>query len=183
MVCDPARLTDTKVKAAAAGAKVVLTLSDQGTGSLIDQAQGKSDVFKTVARENDDIAAILYTSGTTGRSKGAMLTHQNLASNALTLHKIWQWREGDVLLHALPIFHVHGLFVALHCIFLTGGMTIFLKNIRCRCCDETPAPVHGPDWRANFLYTPAGQPEFWQRTLRKHAVVHGRVRASAGRDF
>jgi malonyl-CoA/methylmalonyl-CoA synthetase len=128
VVCDPARLTDTKVKAAAAGAKVVLTLSDQGTGSLIDQAQGKSDTFETVAREKDDIAAILYTSGTTGRSKGAMLTHQNLASNALTLHKIWQWREGDVLLHALPIFHVHGLFVALHCIFLTGGMTIFLKK-------------------------------------------------------
>jgi malonyl-CoA/methylmalonyl-CoA synthetase len=128
VVCDPERLTDTKVKAAAAGAKVVLTLSDQGTGSLVNQAQGKPDKFETVARDKDDIAAILYTSGTTGRSKGAMLTHQNLSSNALTLHKIWQWREGDVLLHALPIFHVHGLFVALHCIFLTGGMTIFLKK-------------------------------------------------------
>ncbi len=155
VVCDPARLTYTKVKAAAAGAKVVLTLSDQGTGSLIDQAQGKSDIFETVAREKDDIAAILYTSGTTGRSKGAMLTHQNLASNALTLHKIWQWREGDVLLHALPIFHVHGLFVALHCIFLTGGMTIFLKKF-----DVDAVMKHLP--QATVL---TGVPTFYTRLL------------------
>jgi malonyl-CoA/methylmalonyl-CoA synthetase len=128
VVCDPERQVDIKVKAAAAGAKVVLTLDENGQGSLVDQAASHSDSFNIVPRAADDIAAILYTSGTTGRSKGAMLTHDNLSSNALTLERIWQWREGDVLLHALPIFHVHGLFVALHCIFLVGGKSIFLSK-------------------------------------------------------
>ncbi|MGI9326127.1 MAG: AMP-binding protein [Pseudomonadales bacterium] len=78
-----------------------------------------------VARSSDDIAAILYTSGTTGRSKGAMLTHGNLSTNAHTLLSLWGWQEDDVLLHALPIFHVHGLFVALHCALLGGSTTVF----------------------------------------------------------
>ncbi|NOZ43458.1 MAG: AMP-binding protein [Alphaproteobacteria bacterium] len=77
----------------------------------------------------DDLAAILYTSGTTGRSKGAMLSHGNLASNALTLGKIWQWQQDDILLHALPIFHVHGLFVALHCALLGGSSVWFLPRL------------------------------------------------------
>jgi len=76
----------------------------------------------------DDIAAILYTSGTTGRSKGAMLSHGNLASNALTLHEIWGFEPGDVLLHALPIFHVHGLFVALNTAFLNASTILFLEK-------------------------------------------------------
>ncbi|WP_339861216.1 AMP-binding protein [Paremcibacter congregatus] len=79
--------------------------------------------------EKDDLAAILYTSGTTGRSKGAMLSHDNLASNALALHKIWHWQADDVLLHALPIFHVHGLFVALHCALLGGSTVWFLPSL------------------------------------------------------
>ena len=73
------------------------------------------------ARLADDIAAIVYTSGTTGRSKGAMLAHANLTSNALTLHAIWRFSPGDVLLHVLPIFHVHGLFVALHTAILNAS--------------------------------------------------------------
>ncbi len=77
----------------------------------------------------DDLAAILYTSGTTGRSKGAMLSHENLASNALSLHKIWHWQPDDILLHALPIFHVHGLFVALHCALLGGSSIWFLPRL------------------------------------------------------
>jgi malonyl-CoA/methylmalonyl-CoA synthetase len=81
-----------------------------------------------VACAPDDIAAILYTSGTTGRSKGAMLSHGNLSSNALTLHRLWGFQSHDVLIHALPIFHVHGLFVALHTMFLNASTTIFLKK-------------------------------------------------------
>ena len=83
--------------------------------------------FATVARGPDDLAAILYTSGTTGRSKGAMLSHDNLASNALVLKDYWRWREGDVLIHALPIYHVHGLFVALHGALLNGSTMIWHK--------------------------------------------------------
>lgn len=83
---------------------------------------------RIVARETGDVAAILYTSGTTGRSKGAMLTHGNLLSNAETLHRIWGFEPDDVLIHALPIFHVHGLFVALHTMFLNASKTIFLPK-------------------------------------------------------
>ena len=128
VVCDPAKQIDIKVKAATAGAKVVLTLDDEGVGTLTEQAASQPTTFATVARDSQDIATILYTSGTTGRSKGAMLTQENLSSNALTLERIWEWTPDDVLLHALPIFHVHGLFVVLHCIFLCGGMSIFFKK-------------------------------------------------------
>ena len=78
---------------------------------LLQRAAHCADRHETVAREADDLAAILYTSGTTGRSKGAMLTHGNLLSNAQVLKDYWGWKPGDVLVHALPIFHVHGLFV------------------------------------------------------------------------
>src|SRR6185295_17065675 len=81
--------------------------------------------FETVARGPDDLAALLYTSGTTGRSKGAMLSHDNLASNALVLKHYWRWRDGDVLIHALPIYHVHGLFVALHGALLNGSTMLW----------------------------------------------------------
>ena len=84
--------------------------------------------FATVAREPDDLAAILYTSGTTGRSKGAMLSHGNLASNALVLKDYWRWQPGDVLIHALPIYHVHGLFVALHGALLNGSTMLWHKG-------------------------------------------------------
>jgi malonyl-CoA/methylmalonyl-CoA synthetase len=81
--------------------------------------------FETVARGPDDLAAILYTSGTTGRSKGAMLSHDNLTSNALVLKDYWRWQKGDVLIHALPIYHVHGLFVALHGALLNGSTMLW----------------------------------------------------------
>ena len=84
--------------------------------------------FETVARGPDDLAAILYTSGTTGRSKGAMLSHANLASNALVLKDYWRWRQGDVLIHALPIYHVHGLFVALHGALLNGSTMLWHRS-------------------------------------------------------
>ena len=104
------------------------TLSDSGEGSLIEAARLSNDEFTCVACNSADLAAILYTSGTTGRPKGAMLSHGNLAANALTLSHLWGWREDDVLLHALPIFHVHGLFVACHCVLAVGASMIFLPG-------------------------------------------------------
>jgi malonyl-CoA/methylmalonyl-CoA synthetase len=94
---------------------------------LDDLAPEPAD-FTTVARGPDDLAAILYTSGTTGRSKGAMLSHANLASNALVLKDYWRWQAGDVLIHALPIYHVHGLFVALHGALLNGSTLLWHKG-------------------------------------------------------
>lgn len=121
IVCDPAREA---ALTPLSGSAELVTLSADGTGSLAEHAaQASTARFATVERSADDLAAICYTSGTTGRSKGAMLSHGNLASNALTLYDIWRWRPDDVLIHALPIYHVHGLFVALH-LALLGGSTI-----------------------------------------------------------
>jgi malonyl-CoA/methylmalonyl-CoA synthetase len=111
------------------GTRHVFTLDDNRTGTLLERAAVQSDRFKTVACSDDDLAAILYTSGTTGRSKGAMLTHKNLSSNALVLQKFWGWKKGDVLLHALPIFHVHGLFVAAHGALINGSKMIWLPRL------------------------------------------------------
>lgn len=108
-----------------AGVEYVFTLNDDRTGSLLDRATQQSDVHEVVFNNADDLAAILYTSGTTGRSKGAMLSHHNLLSNAQILKDYWGWQKGDVLIHALPIFHVHGLFVALHAAFLNGSTILW----------------------------------------------------------
>jgi malonyl-CoA/methylmalonyl-CoA synthetase len=108
-----------------AGVTHVLELDDNGGGSLAEGAASQRDDFTTVVRTGEDLAALLYTSGTTGRSKGAMLSHRNLASNAQVLYRYWGFRPGDVLLHMLPIFHVHGLFVATHCILMNGSPMFF----------------------------------------------------------
>jgi malonyl-CoA/methylmalonyl-CoA synthetase len=105
----------------------VLTL-DSDAGTLLDRAAEQSDGFETTASRPDDVAAIVYTSGTTGRSKGAMLSHRNLASNAITLVEQWGFTRGDVLLHALPIYHVHGLFVACHCVLLSASRMLWLPK-------------------------------------------------------
>ncbi|MEH6527100.1 MAG: malonyl-CoA synthase [Sneathiella sp.] len=128
VICDPSSLSEISKISTKAGVLEVLTLNAEGRGNLTEGAANCSFDFTTVSRASDDLAAILYTSGTTGRSKGAMLTHDNLASNALSLHKTWRFDEDDVLLHALPIFHVHGLFVALHCALLNGSKIIFLTK-------------------------------------------------------
>lgn len=119
VVCDPSRAD---AICAIAPDAAVLTLDADGRG--IDPAPAR---FETVAREADDLAAILYTSGTTGRSKGAMLSHANLSSNAEALVALWRFTGEDVLIHALPIYHVHGLFVALHCALLSGAAIRFHK--------------------------------------------------------
>lgn len=98
---------------------------EQGRHSWHENASKTLPMLEVAHRDADDLAAILYTSGTTGRSKGAMITHRNLSSNALTLHAYWGFKPGDVLLHALPIFHVHGLFVACHTALLNGSKMIF----------------------------------------------------------
>ncbi|MGE4246348.1 MAG: AMP-binding protein, partial [Parvibaculaceae bacterium] len=120
VVCDPAREEALHPIARGNGATLA-SLGSAGEGSLADLAAAASPEHATVPRAADDLAGLLYTSGTTGRSKGAMITHDNLASNILALHAIWAFRPGDVLLHALPIFHVHGLFVALGTAFLNGS--------------------------------------------------------------
>ncbi len=114
--------------ARAHGSGIVLTLGQDAGGSLIERSTGLSPAPRIAEVSADEIAVIVYTSGTTGRSKGAMLSHGNLLSNADTLHRIWGWRDGDVLLHALPIYHVHGLFIALHCALLNGSRMIFLPR-------------------------------------------------------
>ncbi len=111
-----------------AGTSNVFTLNDDRTGSLLERAAHAADDEVCERNHADDLAAILYTSGTTGRSKGAMLTHGNLLSNAETLKNYWGWRAGDVLIHALPIFHVHGLFVAIHGALLNGSKMIWLSK-------------------------------------------------------
>jgi malonyl-CoA/methylmalonyl-CoA synthetase len=128
VVCSPQNFGWISQIAFSNGVSHVFTLGDDRTGSLLARAALQSNSFETVEKEPDDLAAILYTSGTTGRSKGAMLSHRNLASNAETLHEFWHWQHGDVLLHALPLFHVHGLFVASHGALLNGSKMIFLPK-------------------------------------------------------
>ncbi|WKB51255.1 malonate--CoA ligase [Eleftheria terrae] len=110
------------------GTAYVFTLDDTRSGSLLERASHMSDRHEPVPRSPEDLAVILYTSGTTGRSKGAMLTHGNMLSNALTLRDYWDWRREDVLIHALPIFHIHGLFVAVHSALLQGSRMIWLSK-------------------------------------------------------
>lgn len=126
-LCDPSRETALAPVAAAHGATIA-TLGADGRGSFAESAAGQSETFATAPRSADDLAALLYTSGTTGRSKGAMLTQRNLLSNAEVLTAFWQFTARDVLIHALPIFHTHGLFVATHIMLLAGGALIFLPK-------------------------------------------------------
>jgi malonyl-CoA/methylmalonyl-CoA synthetase len=128
MVCSSKNFGWVSKIAFKAGTQNVFTLDDDRTGSLLDRAAHCSDKHEAVARQADDLAAILYTSGTTGRSKGAMLTHGNMLSNALVLKDYWGWKKGDVLIHALPIFHVHGLFVAIHGALVNGSKMIWLSK-------------------------------------------------------
>ena len=142
VVCSSANFGWVSKIAFKAGTRHVFTLNDDRTGSLLDRAAHHSDQNTPVVRQADDLAAILYTSGTTGRSKGAMLTHGNLLSNALTLKDYWGWKKNDVLIHALPIFHVHGLFVAIHGALINGSKMVWMcrfepKRVIARMADAT----------------------------------------------
>jgi malonyl-CoA/methylmalonyl-CoA synthetase len=123
------RAADALTPIAASYDAVLRTLNPDGSGTFPELAKDQSEAFETVSRGPDDLAAFLYTSGTTGRSKGAMLTQANLVSNAQTLADYWQFTDADVLLHALPIFHTHGLFVASNVTLVAGGSMIFLPKL------------------------------------------------------
>jgi len=128
LVCTPERRAELADLATGRGIARVMTLGQAREGSFAIEAIGQPEEFVNVDVDwAEDVAAILYTSGTTGRPKGAMLTHRNLASNAKALHQVWGFRRGDVLLHALPIFHAHGLFVATNTQLWNAGPMLFLN--------------------------------------------------------
>ena len=128
VVCAPKHFAWVSRIAFSAGTAHVFTLGEARDGSLLERAAHHSDHHTPAVKQADDLAAILYTSGTTGRSKGAMLSHGNLLSNALALKDYWDWQPGDVLIHALPIFHVHGLFVASHGALLNGSKMLWFSR-------------------------------------------------------
>jgi malonyl-CoA/methylmalonyl-CoA synthetase len=160
VVCDPSKAEGIAAIAAKVGAKVE-TLGADGKGSLTDAAAKAKPEFDTVARGNDDLAAILYTSGTTGRSKGAMLSHDNLASNSLTLVDYWRFTKDDVLIHALPIYHTHGLFVASNVTLFARASMIFLPKLDPELMIKLMA-------RATVLM---GVPTFYTRLLQSPALT------------
>ncbi|QOZ74280.1 malonyl-CoA synthase [Bradyrhizobium sp. CCBAU 53351] len=159
VVCDPAKAEGLAPIAAKVKAKVE-TLGPDGKGSLTDAAEKASSEFTTVPRANDDLAAILYTSGTTGRSKGAMLSHDNLASNSLSLVGYWRFTDKDVLIHALPIYHTHGLFVATNVTLFSRASMIFLPKL-------DPDLIIKLMARATVLM---GVPTFYTRLLQNPAL-------------
>src|ERR1700723_2625605 len=159
VVCDPAKAEGIGAIAAKVGAEVE-TLGADGKGSLTDAAAKAKPEFATMARADDDLAAILYTSGTTGRSKGAMLTHDNLASNSLTLVGYWGFTDKDILIHALPIYHTHGLFVASNVTLFAKASMIFLPKL-------DPEAIIKLMARATVLM---GVPTFYTRLLQNPAL-------------
>ncbi len=160
VVCDPMIREGVQALADATGARVE-TLDEAGEGSLADLAARQSSDFQTAPLGDDDLAAIVYTSGTTGRSKGAMLSHANLASNARTLVQAWRFTADDVLIHALPIYHVHGLFVAINVLLMAGGGMLLLPRF-----DADAILSLMP--RATCLM---GVPTFYTRLLRRPGLT------------
>jgi malonyl-CoA/methylmalonyl-CoA synthetase len=154
IVCDPARRAEIAALGGAAVAQLA-TLDAHGQGDLVEALDEEPPHTAIAPVADDDLAALLYTSGTTGRAKGAMLTHRNLASNALTLVEAWGFSEADVLLHVLPLYHVHGLFVACNTALLAGARLLFLPRF-----DATEALEALP--RATVMM---GVPTYYTRLL------------------
>jgi malonyl-CoA/methylmalonyl-CoA synthetase len=166
IVCAPSRADAIGTLAAKRPGIRLLTLDQDGQGSLASLASQHADDAANAPSGWDDLVAILYTSGTTGRSKGAMLTHGNLASNALSLVEQWRFTASDVLLHALPIYHTHGLFTATNTLLLSGGQMIFRKKFD---ADDVIA-------RLPQATTMMGVPTFYTRLLQHLGLTRARVR-------
>ena len=170
LICDPAAAPALGEVAAAAGVGHVEILDCDGRGAMVGRAEAAPSDFTDVPRSGDDLAALLYTSGTTGRSKGAMLSHENLASNARALVEAWRFSADDVLLHALPVFHTHGLFVATNVALFSGASLIYLPRF------DVEAVVYGLG-RATVMM---GIPTFYARLLAsdllsRDAMAHMRL--------
>ena len=166
-VCSPANLHWVDGIASKAGVRHVLTLDDNRTGSLLELSTEFSDQHTAAPCGPQDLAAILYTSGTTGRSKGAMLSHVNLATNAQTLKDYWGWQPNDVLIHALPVFHVHGLFVAIHAALLNGSKMLWQSKFDPRQVIE----------RMSDATVFMGVPTLYVRMLAEPTLTHARAQA------
>jgi len=159
VVCPEARLAE--LQPLVPPSTTIVTLNEDGTGSLWEATASQPSTFATRELPDSALAALLYTSGTTGRSKGAALTHGNLASNAQVLHAYWGWHRDDVLLHLLPIFHIHGLFVAVNGALLAGARMIWLPRFEAKT-----AVAHLP--RATLLM---GVPTFYTRLLAEESFT------------
>jgi len=166
LICDPAVALALKEAAAAAGVGPVETLDGAGRGSIAERALASASDFTDVPRSGDDLAALLYTSGTTGLCKGAMLSHENLVSNARTLVEAWRFTSDDVLLHALPIFHTHGLFVATNTVLFSGASLLYLPRF-----DVDAVIDHQP--RVTVMM---GVPTFYTRLLASDALTRDSTR-------
>lgn len=157
LVCDTASQKGLMPIAQACDAQL-MTLNEDGSGSLSAKASLQNTDAAVVARNDDDLAALLYTSGTTGRSKGAMLSHRNLTSNARALKELWQFEDQDVLMHALPIYHTHGLFVATFVTLAAGGSMVFLPKFNldamCSFLPQATAMMGVPTFYTRLLDDP-----------------------------
>ena len=160
-VCDPTCQKDAVSLASQCGVSHCLTLDENGKGSAAEQASTQDDTFNTVESGAGDLAAILYSSGTTGKPKGAMLSHGALRANAIALHTAWRFQPDDVLLHALPIFHTHGLFVATNTVLMNGTSMIFHSRFE-------PSAVISDLPRATVFM---GVPTYYTRLLGEKALT------------
>jgi len=160
LVCDTKLESSLSAIADKTGVKHLFTLAQDGAGSLMPLVEQQDPGFTGVTRSANDLASIIYTSGTTGRSKGAMLTHNNLASNAITLVDYWRFNNQDILIHSLPIFHVHGLYVAINVTLIVGSSMIFHNKFD---VEEIIADIP----RATVLM---GVPTFYVRLLEQESL-------------
>ncbi len=157
-VCDSSKIQTLTKIAKSNKVSHLWTLSADGTGTLVDARNDESPGFTGVKRDPDDLAAVLYTSGTTGRSKGAMLTHMNLQSNAKALVKSWHFTNEDILIHALPLYHTHGLFVATNVSMMAGSSIILMKKFNldsiCRRMSQASVLMGVPTFYVRLLEHP-----------------------------